>query len=225
MYKPIVMNSINKYGNNRWKAFSEKIKRDVYLSSSLEYDYWVLIETNYLVENFCEQPLKVDGIYNGKQHSSIFDMWIQYKDESEKFVEIKYSSDLLPSSPRFEKVQKQINIQREWCDVNGVEHRVLTELDIRSNVILLENQKVILPHLKDSHLIPSNDILSVINSIYNGAYTFQEIFISNPNIMKNIILKIIYILIYKKILFSNIDIVRLGNETEVKLNEKQNPFG
>lgn len=110
---------VKKYGNNRWLAYSNKLKRTVYLFSDLEYEHWIQLEFDSNVINFCEQPLKVSLITGNKQVSSIFDMWIQYKDKNEEFIEIKYSSDLSK-----ENVKKQIQIQKSWCEKNFKNHRI-----------------------------------------------------------------------------------------------------
>lgn len=82
--------------------------------------------------DFCEQPLKVTNHINGEAKSSIFDMYIKYDDGKQEFREIKYSSEL--NKPN---VIDQIAIQSSWCNENGYEHIIQTEIEIRENRLLL----------------------------------------------------------------------------------------
>jgi hypothetical protein len=109
-YHPVSRNNNTRFGNDRKSDFSSKMNREVFLSSSLEYDHWVLMETDPNVVAFCEQPEVAVGEYNGKKRFSIFDAWVQYQDGSEEFFEIKYSSDLEPKSRKYEEVLKQVKI-------------------------------------------------------------------------------------------------------------------
>lgn len=59
-------------------------------------------------------------------------MWVQYEDNTEEFIEIKYSSDLSK-----EKVTKQINIQKTWCNENNKQHKIMTELEIKQSPMKL----------------------------------------------------------------------------------------
>ncbi|WP_391205441.1 TnsA endonuclease N-terminal domain-containing protein [Psychrobacillus sp. L4] len=139
MYKPLIVDASKKYGNNRWVAFSHKINRMVYLFSDLEYEHWLLIESDANVVAFCEQPLKMEVLGDNKKSASIVDMWVRYKDGQETFIEVKYSKDLSKES-----VVKQINVQQLWCKANNISHEVRNERNIRSNPILLSNLKVLI---------------------------------------------------------------------------------
>ncbi|MGE7111499.1 hypothetical protein [Lysinibacillus sp. NPDC047702] len=52
-------------------AYSNKLKRTVYLFSDLEYEHWLQIESDPDIIEFCEQPIKMEIIHNGKVLSSI----------------------------------------------------------------------------------------------------------------------------------------------------------
>lgn len=95
MYKPLITDASKKYGNNRWLAYSNKLKRVVYLFSDLEYEHWLQVETDPDIITFCEQPIKMEIIEDDRTHSSIIDMWVKYKNGEEAFIEIKYTNDLL----------------------------------------------------------------------------------------------------------------------------------
>ncbi|HDR7211035.1 TPA: Tn7 transposase TnsA N-terminal domain-containing protein, partial [Bacillus cytotoxicus] len=149
MYTPIKVKRNTKYGNNYWSGFSFKMNRKVEFFSDLEYEHWLLVECDPTIKKFCEQPLKVEYILNDKIRHSIPDMWILYTDNSEKMIEVKYTSSLIPSHPKYEETMQQITIQREWCKSNGLNHEVKTEKKIRENRILLGNYRKMIPFIRN----------------------------------------------------------------------------
>jgi hypothetical protein len=94
-FQPVLLKRNGRYGSNYWEVYSPKIGRNVRLFSDLEYDHWVMVETNPKIKTFCEQPLRIVEYIDGKRHESIFDMWVQWEDGTEMFIEVKYQKDLL----------------------------------------------------------------------------------------------------------------------------------
>ena len=83
-----------RFNNNLWQVYSPKVDRVVNLYSDLEYDHWVLVETDPQIRLFCEQPRKIDVVIAGKSVSSIFDMWIERVTGEEEYREVKYADDV-----------------------------------------------------------------------------------------------------------------------------------
>jgi hypothetical protein len=71
-----------------WEGYSPKLKRDVYFTSDLEYDYWLWVETDPNIISFCERPYKVQEIIDEKVEQSVISMWIQFRDHSEQYVKV-----------------------------------------------------------------------------------------------------------------------------------------
>src|SRR5690606_20275667 len=139
MYKPLITDGSKRFGNNRWQSYSSKLKRDVFLFSDLEYEHWLLVESNPKIIEFCEQALLMEAFVNRKLQTSIIDMWVKFDNGKEEFIEVKYTSDLSK-----EKVKKQIAVQKNWCKEHGFQHHVRTEEHIRANQLLLSNLKLIM---------------------------------------------------------------------------------
>ena len=148
IYTPVPIKRSSKYGNNYWETYSPKMNRTVRLFSDLEYDNWVLVETNPAVDVFCEQPFEIQYSYDGKPAKSIPDMWLKYKDGYQSLVEVKYSKELTPESKNYLKTDRQVNIQKSYCVEKGFNHRIRTEKDIRGDGIFLANMKMLLPYIK-----------------------------------------------------------------------------
>ncbi|WP_410768715.1 TnsA endonuclease N-terminal domain-containing protein [Fontibacillus sp. BL9] len=149
-YTPIVMPRNKKYGNNYWKMRGPKVNRNVILYSDLEYDHWVTVETDPTVITYCEQPLEITYVLEGKQRRTIFDMCVLKEDGNEYFIEVKYEKDLLSSSRKYDQTMRQIEAQKEWCRLKGKLHEVRTEKDIRTGPYAIENRIKVLTSISNS---------------------------------------------------------------------------
>lgn len=137
--KPVFTNFSNKYGNNRWVVYSNKIQRIVYLYSDLEYANWLKVENNPNIKYYCEQPIRIEvRSTEGKHNESIPDMYLLYKNGTEIIQEIKYEKDLTK-----ETVIRQIETQKRWCMENNYKHEVVTEKSLALNALFLSNLKVL----------------------------------------------------------------------------------
>jgi len=218
MYQPINIKRSTKYGNNYWEAHSPKLNRNVRLFSDLEYDHWILIETDPKVKSFCEQPLCIEYILDGKLISSIIDMWVLYTDNTEHFIEVKYSSELNINNPKSCRSISQTSVQRLWCEKNNFRYVIKTEKDIRSNEIYIENMRTMLPYLRTINQPIETDRARILKIIQNSRVTIAEIESSLLDIPVDRIREAIYHLIYKGIVITNLDKIPLSNKMEVWIN-------
>lgn len=216
MYTPVITDGSKRFGNNRWHSYSPKLKRRVYLFSDLEYEHWLLIESNPNIVEFCEQPLKVTSYINGKAKSSIFDIYIKYADGKQEFREIKYSTELNKAS-----IIDQIAVQKSWCDENGYEHLVQTEIEIRENRLLLSNLKLILKTIKQYDTptdIEKYKIKKIINENLPQRISLQTLLQHSKILTHRLFLTIGWMIINGEIQ-SNISRSYFGLNTEVWINE------
>ncbi|MEK4973669.1 TnsA endonuclease N-terminal domain-containing protein [Niallia sp. FSL R7-0648] len=214
MYTPVITDGSKRYGNNRWYSFSPKLKRNIYLFSDLEYEHWLLVESDPQIVDFCEQPLEIISPINGKAKNSIFDMWVKYKNGNQEFREIKYSTDLKKAN-----VIEQITVQQDWCIKNGYKHRVKTEKEIRENRCLLSNLKIILKTIKQS--VPSEIDQYKIKKLLKDNFpqrTSLETIIQISKISPHRLLSVIGFMIINGEIQSNISQNYFGINTEVWIN-------
>jgi hypothetical protein len=155
-YQPIIMPRGKKYGNNYWKSFSIKENRIVTFYSDLEYRNWLTVEMNPDIEHFCEQPLEIEIIIDGKPSKSVFDMWVSYKNGNEEFWEVKYLKDIEGNDKKSELVRKQIEKQKIWCNENHYIHKVRTENEIELGPEYINNLRYLSHLIK--HLVPYKDV-------------------------------------------------------------------
>ena len=160
--QPVVGGIRGRYGNNRWKAYSEKMQRSVNLYSDLEYYYWILIETDPQVSVYCEQPVRASIQTGGKTVDTIFDFWERRSSGEERFVEIKYSHEIDPNSARASNRSiQQTTAQKEWCELQGYEYAVVTEQCVYARPQYLKNKKRILSFVHEK--ITEHDVKRVLN--------------------------------------------------------------
>ncbi len=218
-YSPVKMRRSMKYGSNYWVGFSYKQQRYVHFYSDLEYENWILVETNPEVEAFCEQPLRIQYLLEGKKVESVFDMWIRWKDGKQSFCEIKYSTELDKENKKYERTLKQIQVQEDWCKMNGYSHEVLTELVIRKNQVLLDNKRQIIPYTREFNSYNLQDHEPILAVLKSGKSTVKQLFEKLSFLSNQQIYTSLFYLIYHGKVNANIDCEIIGTFTEVWLND------
>nr|WP_113758350.1 TnsA endonuclease N-terminal domain-containing protein [Brevibacillus laterosporus] len=200
-------------------VYSPKLNRMVHLFSNLEYDHWILIEANPQIITFCEQPKKVEWLVVEKLLHSIFDMWIERKDGSQSFIEIKYQIDLDPQNPRSERSLRQTHLQRKWCEENNYDYLIQTEKEIRNNPILLDNYKEIIPYIQQNR-ISHNDLDQhlVMQKIGKDRITIKQLREDFSHFSPSRLKQTLYSLILSGVVEANVDKVALNLTTEVWKN-------
>lgn len=147
--KPVWNPGRGSYGNNLWQAYSPKLGRKVKLFSDLEYHHWILVEATPEIVTFCEQPIKMLSRVEGRDRASYIDMWVQWRNGSEQYRELKYAKDIAQVDNK-PILRRQLAIQEAWCKRHGVEHLVVTDEQVHANKLLLRNWRVILSILANA---------------------------------------------------------------------------
>ncbi|QHW34843.1 hypothetical protein GZH47_31330 [Paenibacillus rhizovicinus] len=218
MYTPVKMPRNTKYGSNYWKATSRKIKRRVEFFSDLEYDHWILVESNPNIVSFCEQPLRIRHTHKGEIVESVFDMWVLYSDGTEKFIEVKYEWDFDSRNPKSIKTIRQTGAQEDWCLLNNKPYEIMTDTKIRSNALLLSNLKQIISYTRN-RLVPIElDQFQITRLVRNRRLTIGEIQRDLHSLKPQRILESICNLIYSGHLDANIEECLIGPSLEVWLH-------
>lgn len=218
LYSPI--NKIkNEMGRNRFYIYSRRLHREVRLYNSLQYDHWVLTESDISVMSYCERPLKINVSIGGKVVETVFDMWIKSESE-EKFVFIRYSYEIdLDNKRSSEQAIYEMYAQKIWCAENNKTHCVLTEENIRHNPTIIANKKTLIPFFTPLSEIKPEVYELIYRSALNGPMTIRDLEKSiqskyHPVIIRNSI----FALILHEILTFNQEQDLLCGLTEVQLN-------
>lgn len=217
MYSPIPIKRSSKFGNNYWESYSPKSKRNVQLFSDLEYDFWVLLETNPQVRAFCERPFEIEQIHEGKLIKVMFDMWIEWENNTEQFVEIKYSNQSDTSA----RAARNIIVQQQWCKVHKKDFVIKTEKDIRRNNTLLSNMKTLLPYITNRPHPVEMDLHQIKRQLSKEKGCSIAALNHQLNIDPTRIRESVCWLIYHGQLEANIDSELIGPSLEVWLNDKK----
>ncbi|MFS0921291.1 TnsA endonuclease N-terminal domain-containing protein [Brevibacillus sp. 179-C 1.1 NHS] len=222
MYEqPVITKRSTRYGSNYWHVFSPKLQRMVHFFSDLEYEHWLLVEADQAVKRFCEQPVRIEGLYNGAKVGSVLDMWIERVDGSQSFVEIKYTQELDPRNHRSDRSIRQTTIQRKWCEQNNFNYEIKTEKEIRCNQVLLDNLKVLIPNIK-GQLIPNEiDQRHIFKAVGNHRMSIRQLRTELPHFVPSRLNETISNMIYFGVLCSNIEKTLFGLDTEVWIHGTQ----
>jgi hypothetical protein len=220
MYSPIPIKRSTKYGNNYWISYSPKMKRNIRLFSDLEYDHWILIETDPKITSFCEQPLRIRQPIGIEFVESIFDMWIIDAQGVETFIEVKYARELDLQSPKSARSIRQTDAQKKWCQENGYQYKVALDREIRSNPILLSNLKQIVSHMKNRKQLVETDRFKITQQLKRGKTNLIQLVRTTPQIEESRLRDAVFGLIYEGSVKANLDKVLIGHMTEVWIDEE-----
>lgn len=206
----------SRYGNNRWIAYSPKLKRNVILYSDLEYDHWVMVEATPPIKSFCEQPRRVRIQLPSGPVTTIFDMWVLWDNQSQEYREIKYRHELF-KAPRESRIYRQIQAQKKWCELDGANYTVMTDEVIRANPIFLSNWKFILSNLASVRDINLSVHITNVNSLLmrNGSRSLREIESSFPAVDRSMIRASIFTLIHRGNLTAPLDAQPVNASTQI----------
>ncbi|TLS52502.1 hypothetical protein FE782_11125 [Paenibacillus antri] len=201
-----------------WEGFSPKLKRDVFFTSDLEYDYWLWVETDPNIISFCERPRKVSDLIGSKTMESVMSMWIKYHDQSEHYIKVKPSYVRNPILSK--KLDKEIQIEQKWCEQNNANYKTVEEESIRSNPLLLSNKKLLISFVCNRSQPIDTDYLRIKKFISSGRYSLQDIHLHFADkIAPARITEALCWMIYQGKVQSNLDIVPLGSRMEVWLHD------
>jgi hypothetical protein len=170
-YSPVTQLAASRFGNNRWIVFSLRLLRLVILYSDLEHDNWVLVESNFRIVSYCEQPLRMRARIAGSIVTTVPDMWLLFESGKEQFRELKYHSQLL--EPR---VIRQIKTQKTWCEIKSTPHEVFDEFRIRRNPQYIRRWKFILRVLAATHKTDLKPVSEKVSHLLrNGPMTLRQL--------------------------------------------------
>jgi hypothetical protein len=215
---PVWKRPLSRYGTNRWIVFSPKLHRTVILYNNLEYDHWVLLESEPTIRSYCEQPRRIRVRLPSGIVTTVFDMWILWDSMLQEYRAVRYMKDL--SCPdRSSRINQEIEAQKLWCQLGGVRHSVVTDETVRANLIYIENWKIILSHLaaaQDIDLRPQiNEVIAMLAS--EGGRHLREIEASFPNTDRSLTRAAIFALLHSGRLRAPLDNVPLTASLPVEI--------
>jgi len=123
------------------RIICSQYKSVVEYESALERDLIHLMEFSDEVFRYIEQPLQVPYTDQfGKTRNYIPDFYLEFLDKKRlpELIEVKYQIDL---KEKAEELKYKFDAIRQFCENNNMIFRILTELEIRENMVYLDNLK------------------------------------------------------------------------------------
>ncbi len=164
---------------------------------------------------FVSSLFEIKQVIDRKQCTSIPDMWILYADGTEEIREVKYEKDLVD-----DRVRRQINTQREYCKDKGIVHRIVTDKHLRTNNYLLSNYKSIIQILKSQTSYDKHVQDLIMDTISSHSLSIQDISTKRSIPINNLIPNVA-LLLFKGILFAELENSFFGNRLEVYLRHEE----
>jgi hypothetical protein len=130
-----------------------------------------MVESNYRIISYCEQPLRIRVKTSDGFVTTIFDMWLLFASGREVFREVKYREQLTDA-----RVVRQIRAQKTYCAIESGDHDVFDEYRIRRNPRYIRSWKFILRVLAATHstnLVPVCEKVSYL--LRNGRMTLKQL--------------------------------------------------
>ena len=120
---------------------SLKMRRMIAFKSLIEQDYLFLLDFDPEVTSFCEQPVKIEYVWEGKALHYTPDFQV-IRSMGKEYVECKPQKQV-----DREENQRKFRAAREWCQQQGFQYRVVTDEAIRSGH-RLNNIKLLTRHAR-----------------------------------------------------------------------------
>lgn len=140
--KPIEISRKDNFGKNYYEVYSKKLKRIVRLFSSLRYANFLTLEMDPTVIKFCERPLNIEIMLEGKNQKTFIDFWVKFKDEREEMQEIGYIDEQKENDENNDNsthTQELIRRKKKWCEENNINFVIKTADDINSGRFYIRN--------------------------------------------------------------------------------------
>lgn len=199
---------ITPYKRATGRFASNKMGRMMYWESTLERDYFYLLEFDPDVLSYREQSFKIHYTYEGEKRVYTPDILVVRKNKTQ-VVEVKPSSKI-----NNKRNLLKFNVGRRYCKKNGYEFIVVTEKEIREGELLSNlhflyrfvNQR---PSELESYKIKKVFKKNKCIKIKNISKYFTE------NKLEYLLPKIYYMIYFGELF---VDLIQeITNETEIKL--------
>ena len=76
---------------------------------------------------------------DGESHKTTFDVYVYYRSGNEEMQEVKYYDELHSDSEKGLRDQKQIKVQKIWCESNQIDHLIQTYREIEKGEFTIRN--------------------------------------------------------------------------------------
>ena len=145
---PHVIPDDRRLRNNYHIDYSPKRDEYVEFDGPLEYDFWVLKESDPRVLKLCPQPLKIHERIDGKILNYTFDLWTLEEDEGEILWDVKDKGRLI-EDVNGQMVPAKWPQVKKWAANRQAAARFVTEDDIAhpSTALRITNWKEMLRHI------------------------------------------------------------------------------
>ena len=202
--------------------YSFKNKRNIDFESQLEKKFYLTFEFDDKIEQYQEQPVKIDTVLNGRKISYFPDCIIYFKPELRQkplLIEIKYAKEI---KEKKEKIINKIKVVSKYSKENGVVFKIYT--DKKLDEIYINNIKFLYryfekPKMNGRYAACENKIFEILMGSGSIAVNGLLDYIAENNAEKMTILPLIWHLTCRKTLLTDLN-KPLSNSSLIILNKE-----
>lgn len=150
---------------------SMKNGRCIGYESKLERDHCLEFEFNSSIEGYEEQPVKVEGTFNGKNVTYVLDSLVKFNNDRQRLlIEFKYENEL---EEKDEKLGAKLKRAQEYAEENNYQFETKSEKDIDRTVF--KNHQLLYRFAKPSKKILHNKQLIIDRLRQTGPLTLKKL--------------------------------------------------
>jgi hypothetical protein len=150
---------------------SMKNGRCIGYESKLERDHCLTFEFDNTITGYEEQPVKIDGTFNGRKVTYILDNLVKFNNGRQRLlIEFKYEKDLKESD---EKLEAKLKSAQKYAEENNCQFETKSEKGIDSAVF--NNYQLLYRFAKPSQKILHNKQLIIKRLQQAGPLSLKEL--------------------------------------------------
>lgn len=130
-----------------WEFYSPRLKRRVVGTSSFEYDHYVTLEMDPAVKTWAPQ-VEATAVIDGRECKRVVDATVKYWNGTSEAHEVKPEAQA-----KADHTLRQLQFLTEWATANGAVAKLVTEVHIRAEPVLLMSYHSMLPWTRRLHSV------------------------------------------------------------------------
>ncbi len=203
-------------GADYYRTYSPKAGRYVEFESSLEYEIWLLFESDPRVAALREQTPQI--YIEGREKPYTFDLWVRFNDLEERPIQTKPESKLVEdASGKF--------VPENWDSITAASQQAgwdpifLTNRTTEKRRQFIDNWDQLLPYVKTALKFDTQRLQQRILSIVHDGHEvpIHEIEKRIPGEPEDRVVETIFLLIYQGKLLANLDSAPVSRDLEVQI--------
>lgn len=154
------------YRSHRFDVFGPKIGRRLTLFGQLPMSYWVLIESDYTVEGYCERPVLIPDA----KPARVVDYWVKRHEQEEFWFLLRPSEIALPKDKSIVPPAFQA-----WADSQSIVIKCIVPEESDSQEIYFKNWGTMIRYISSNMSFVTQDLVQTVEKFISKPRTVGEL--------------------------------------------------